>query len=165
MNKFFVAAAGIVVSICTMLPASAADIDINLNVGATGVYQGAVAGALSLLDASASVDQIAGLGSIEGNWVDDVNSVVTATGIDQEALALALSLDPLDGIALAEILQAAALSVIDLGNVAGGADINSLVGASGINQTAIAAAGAAASAGAAVSQLAGVGTISVNVTP
>lgn len=153
-----------VLALCAA-PALAADVDINLGVGSGGVIQAGISNALSDLDSSASVSQIVGLGSVEGSYVDDVNVLVLAGLTAQVAAANAVvpAGSPMSAIAEATITQVIGLANLDLDNVDNGANINTGVVSLGNVQVAAANAIGTASAAADISQLSGVGVVSVNV--
>lgn len=147
------------------VPAIAADIDINLGVGAGGIVQTGIASALSDLDSTADVSQIAGLGSVTGNYTDDVNVLVGSGFLAQIASATAVVPpgSPAAAASEATVLQVAGLANLDLDNVVDGALINVGVLSIAETQTGVSSAIGVASASASVSQLTGVGVISINV--
>lgn len=164
MKMKFVSSLAIAASLFAA-PALAADIDIGVGTLVSGINQNAVANALSDLKSTASVDQIAGLNSVEGSYTDDVVAVAIASGVTQAAAATAAlpAGAPMNGKSVAEIVQVTGLNSVDVDNVAAGAIVLSGSLVLGNTQTAIANAVGTASAAAAATQLSGVNTVSVNV--
>lgn len=167
MNKKFFGSLVLASAMALSTAAFATDVDINLGVGSGGVIQAGIANALSDLDSSASVSQIVGLGSVTGNYVDDVNVVVLAGLTAQLAAANAAVPpgSPASAIADATITQVIGLASLDLDNVDNGGNINVGVISAGNIQVATANAIGTAQATADISQLSGVGVVSVNVSP
>ncbi|OGG85977.1 hypothetical protein A2392_03190 [Candidatus Kaiserbacteria bacterium RIFOXYB1_FULL_46_14] len=124
--------AAVLVATFSALPASAADVDININTGASDMLQLNIGGALALDEVIVDQTNAINIATVVGEEVEDVNVNQAAGNILQGNLALAVGFDP---ASVVTTTQTNALNVLSASlDTKGWSDINITQSASGIIQ-------------------------------
>ena len=166
LKQLFATVAILSLSIFAM-PASAADVDIQINNSTWDVDQIGIAGALAVAGdpvASADVSNIAGMASVEANDIDDVTANVAVSDIGQLGIAAAVAWD-WDGVATSEVTQVAGLVNVDANGLTGHSDVLSQNTTNSVVQLGGSLAIGGNKAVASVNQLAGVTVMNLDGVP